>query len=176
MIYFITFFFLPAFLQSPVIFDFNKKSDIKSWQVVDDIVMGGKSKGVFKLHPDGYGVFEGDISLENNGGFSSIQYRFDKIKVKPFNKISFRVKGTKNNFQIRVKESVQTEYSYIAEFSTSGDWEQIEITLNSMYPSYRGRKLDMPNFAHNQIEEITFLIGNSKTEKFQLLIDKIEVH
>ena len=42
-----------------------------------------------------------------------------------------------------------------------------------MYPSFRGRKLTKPNFNHDAIEEITFLIANNKSEKFQLIIDKI---
>jgi hypothetical protein len=44
-----------------------------------------------------------------------------------------------------------------------------------MYPSFRGRKLDKPNFSEDYIEEIAFLIGNKSEEKFQLLIDKIEL-
>ena len=171
----VSLFFLPSFAQQKTIYDFKKSGNISRWVVIDDIVMGGRSKGAFKMHPDGYGVFEGDVSLENNGGFSSIRYRFDKIKVNPDNKIAFRVKGNKNSFQVRVKESAETEYSYIAEFSTSGNWQTIEIPLKDMYPSFRGRKLNQPNFSHKQIEEITFLIGNGKAEKFQLLIDKIEV-
>ena len=31
--------------------------------------MGGRSSSTFKLDKDGLGVFEGNISLENNGGF-----------------------------------------------------------------------------------------------------------
>jgi hypothetical protein len=42
-----------------------------------------------------------------------------------------------------------------------------------MYPSFRGRKLDAPNFSHDSIEEIVFLIGNKKNERFELIIDKI---
>ena len=45
-----------------------------------------------------------------------------------------------------------------------------------MYPSFRGRKLDQPDFDHKQIEEIAILIGNKRNEKFQLLIDKIELN
>ena len=39
---------------------------------------------------------------------------------------------------------------------------KIEIPINSMYPSFRGRKLDKPNFFHKSIEEVTFLIANKK--------------
>ena len=61
-----------------ILFDFNIKSDISNWKVVDDVVMGGRSNGNFELNKNGYGVFSGNVSLENNGGFSSLRYRFDK--------------------------------------------------------------------------------------------------
>lgn len=66
-------------------------------------------------------------------------------------------------------------YSYISTFSTSGEWQEIEIHLKDMYPSFRGRKLEQANFSADYIEEIAFLIGNKKPEKFKLLIDKIEL-
>ena len=159
-----------------IIFDFNKDSDIQSWKVVDDIVMGGKSLSSFKLSPDGYGLFEGHISLENNGGFSSVNYRFQKLKVNKDSNIILRVKGDGKNYQLRIKDDSNTSYSYIIPFATSGEWEEIKIPLQDMYPSFRGRKLDLPNFSHDYIEEIVFLIGNKKPENFKLLIDTIELN
>jgi hypothetical protein len=44
-----------------------KKLIYRPGKVVDDAVMGGMSSGTFKLDPDGQGVFEGTVSLENNG-------------------------------------------------------------------------------------------------------------
>ena len=44
-------------LSSFIIFDFNKNSSINNWVVVDDVVMGGRSTGNFKLNKDGNGVF-----------------------------------------------------------------------------------------------------------------------
>jgi hypothetical protein len=60
-------------------------------------------------------------------------------------------------------------------FTTSGEWEDIEISLKDMYPTFRGSKLDLPNFSNDSFEQIVFLIGNKKSEKFELLIDKIEL-
>ena len=159
-----------------IIFDFNKDSDIQSWKVVDDIVMGGKSLSSFKLSPDGYGLFEGHISLENNGGFSSVRYLFKKIKVNEGSSIIIKLKGDGKNYQLRIKDNSSNSYSYITPFATSGEWQEIEIPLKDMYPSFRGRKLDLPNFSHDYIEEIVFLIGNKKPENFKLLIDKIELN
>lgn len=158
-----------------VIFDFNKNSDINDWTIVDDIVMGGASSGTFKLNSDGFGVFQGSISLDNNGGFSSVRYRFPKTKVKDYTRIILKIKADGKNYQFRVKSNSGDYYSYIAPFSTSGDWQEIEIPLKDMYPSFRGRKLDQANFSKDYIEEIAFLIGNKKRENFKLMIDKIEL-
>jgi NADH dehydrogenase [ubiquinone] 1 alpha subcomplex assembly factor 1 len=162
-------------MASQIIFDFNKSSNIKNWIVIDDVVMGGKSSGSFKLNSDGYGVFVGDISLENNGGFSSVRYRFEKILINKSTKISIIIRGDGKKYQLRIKSNSGDYYSYISPFSTTGEWQEIEIPLKDMYPSFRGRKLDQPNFSNDAIEEITFLIGNKNKEKFQLLIDKIEL-
>jgi NADH dehydrogenase [ubiquinone] 1 alpha subcomplex assembly factor 1 len=162
-------------MASQIIFDFNKSSNIKNWIVIDDVVMGGKSSGSFKLNSDGYGVFVGDISLENNGGFSSVRYRFEKILINKSTKISIIIRGDGKKYQFRIKSNSGDYYSYISPFSTTGEWQEIEIPLKDMYPSFRGRKLDQPNFSNDAIEEITFLIGNKNKEKFQLLIDKIEL-
>ena len=159
-----------------IIFDFNKNSNIEGWRIVDDVVMGGRSSGSFKLSPEGSGLFEGQISLENNGGFSSVRYQFEKLKVNETSIIIIRLKGDGKNYQFRIKDKSSTYHSYIASFQTSGEWQEIEIPLKDMYPSFRGRKLDLPNFSHDYIEEIVFLIGNKTPEKFKLLIDKIELN
>ncbi len=167
---------ITATINSTVIFDFNKQADVKGWQIVDDIVMGGRSSGSFSLTPEGYGHFKGQISLDNNGGFSSVQYQFEKIKVNKDNKIIIKLKGDGKTYQLRVKDNTREYYSYISSFETTGEWQQIEIPLSNMYPSFRGRKLNLPNFSKDYIEEVVFLIGNKTPETFELLIDKIALN
>ncbi len=155
------------------IFNFSKDSDISYWRVVDDVVMGGRSQGIFKLNENGNGLFYGEVSLKNNGGFSSLRYRFNKLDVTKYNKIVLKIKGDGNNYQFRVKDRYQNYYSYIKSFETSKEWELIEINLSEMYPAFRGRELDVGNFSSKTIEEIAFLIGNKKEQKFMLEIDEI---
>jgi NADH dehydrogenase [ubiquinone] 1 alpha subcomplex assembly factor 1 len=162
-------------ISAKIIFDFNKDSIIDNWTVVDDVVMGGKSSGNFYLNEDGHGAFEGDISLENNGGFSSVRYEFSKTPTKGYTKAFITLKGDGKEYQFRIKASSLDYYSYIRYFKTSGKWEEIEISLADMYPSFRGRKLDKPNYSDEYINEITFLIANKKNESYKLLIDKIEL-
>ncbi len=160
---------------SYIIYDFAIKSDINKWTVVDDAVMGGKSTSTFKINSNGHGEFKGTVSLKNNGGFSSIRYRFSKININKHAHIVLKICGDGKKYQLRIKTNSSDYYSYISYFSTSGDWQEIEIPLKDFYPTFRGRKLNKANFSDQSIEEIGFLIGNKKEESFKLMIDKIEL-
>lgn len=155
------------------IFNFKKNVDIQDWNIVDDVVMGGRSNGLFALSPEGHGVFSGAISLENNGGFSSVRHQFETLDISEKTAVCIKLKGDGKQYQFRVKDEQNAYFSYIYPFQTSGEWEEITIPLNKMYASFRGRILNIPNFSENQLEEIVFLIGNKKTENFELLIDHI---
>ena len=89
--------------------------------------------------------------------------------------VQIRLKGDGKNYQFRVKTNKNQKYSYITTFSTSGEWQTIQIELSELYPSFRGRKLDLPNFKHSTLEEITFLIANKNNESFELQLDKVEL-
>ncbi len=160
-------------LQTPIIFDFNASSGISKWSVVNDVVMGGRSSGDFDINSNGHGVFKGNVSLENNGGFSSLRYRFERMNITKYTKIVLHVKGDGKEYQFRVKRRVSDYYSYIGKFKTTNEWQMIEITLKEMYPAFRGRTLAIGNYQSDSIEEIAFLIGNKKAENFMLFIDSI---
>lgn len=162
-------------IKSNIIFDFNKDADLSKWTIVNDGVMGGLSNSSLKIDKEGYGVFEGHVTTKNYGGFASIRNNFDKISLKKFKSIKIKVKSQPTTYQLRVKVNSNDYYAFISTFTTTGDWDEIEIPLNSMYPSYRGRKLNMDNLSSDYIEEISFLVGNSKEEDFKLLIDIIEL-
>ena len=155
-----------------ILYDFNIKS-FTNWDSVDDVVMGGKSNGTFSINEAGFGVFSGKVSLENNGGFSMVKYHFESKNVDGFTKFCLKVKGDGKSYQFRVKTSVCDIHSYVASFKTSLDWCIIEIPFSSMYPAFRGKTLEMPNYPGEKMAQIAFLIGNNKEETFKLEIDSI---
>lgn len=155
-----------------VLFDFSENSNPERWQVVNDGVMGGLSRGTFKVDKKGTALFTGTISLENNGGFSSVRYNTGKINVEGYKNLVLYLKGDGKKYQVRIRENSGDYFSYIATFQTSGDWETIEVPLKDMYPSFRGRKLDQPNYNGSTIVELTFLIGNKKAESFSIEFQK----
>ena len=48
-------------------------SDGLKWRITDDRVMGGRSQGKFEITKQDTMRFSGNLSLENNGGFSSVR-------------------------------------------------------------------------------------------------------
>lgn len=164
--------FYPLFME---LVNFTPNSDLAGWSVVDDVVMGGRSDGSFAINEAGHAVFSGTVSLENNGGFSSVRYNTKEVELGGFRKVKIRLRGDGKRYQFRLKSDRYDRHAYIAYFQTSGAWETIEITLSEMYPTFRGRKLDMANFPGKKMEELAFLIANKKSESFQLELDKIEL-
>ncbi len=168
-------FLIPFMMNDLILFDFSEADDWSGWTIENDVVMGGRSSSKLERSEEGNAIFKGDVSLENNGGFASVQYRFPSKDIKGYKKAVLHLKGDGKTYQFRMKENLRDRASYIYEFETTGDWQTVEIPLNKMKPVYRGRDLDMPNFSANSIQEIRFLIGNKKPQDFRLEIDKIEL-
>lgn len=162
-------------MQTKILYDFNKKSPQNDWEIINDGVMGGISRGTYYIDEEGFGVFKGVVSTENNGGFSSVRYDCKNIKTTKESSIILYLKGDKKVYQVRIKDKKNNYYSYITHFNTTGSWETIEIKLADLYPSFRGTKLNLPNYNSNTIEELAFLIGNKKNESFTLMLNKIEL-
>lgn len=155
------------------LFDFSNAATLTGWTVVDDPVMGGRSRGSLALDPEGHGVFSGEVSLENNGGFSSIRFDCGRVPLHGAGHIVLRVQGDGKRYQFRIRARKSDPHAYVAYFDTLGSWEEIRLPLQGFYPSFRGRKLALPNFEGDSLEEVGILIGNQRAEHFCLRIDRI---
>ena len=156
------------------IFDFSQETSSNGWYVVNDGVMGGLSQGQFSRE-NGVAIFKGNVSTDNNGGFTMIQNQFETIKTDKFAAFKIRLKGDGKDYQFRVRSDKNQQHSYVYQFSTTGEWQEISVPFSSLAPRYRGRSLEMTNFDGAKIEEIAFLIGNKKKESFTLILDRISV-
>lgn len=159
-------------LNSKVLFDFTGTRFTDNWEVVNDGVMGGRSKGTFRISENETSIFSGTISLENSGGFSSVRNTTGNINIEGFSFLELHLKGDGKNYQVRIREKTSDYFSYIYTFPTSGEWETVKIPLAEMYPSFRGSKLNLPNYSGKSMVELSFLIGNKKAESFRLELQK----
>lgn len=158
-----------------VLFDFADPAALRDWQVQDDIVMGGRSRGQLTRDPAGHLVFRGEVSLENNGGFSSIQCYFDPIDVSRYEHAVIRLKGDGKDYRFLVESEKDARHYYVAEFTTNGEWQEIKIPLRKMYPVRRGDRLDLPDYPAQTMTQVRFMIANRRAESFQLEIASISL-
>lgn len=158
---------------SKVLFDFSDPSAMHRWQVEDDVVMGGRSRGKLSRDPAGHLVFRGEVSLENDGGFSSIQNNFDPIEVSKYQHAIIRLKGDGKDYRFIVEARKDARHYYVAEFATGGDWQEIKIPLRQMYPVRRGDRLDLPDYPADTMAQVRFMIANGRAESFRLEIASI---
>jgi NADH dehydrogenase [ubiquinone] 1 alpha subcomplex assembly factor 1 len=166
--------FALTILPSPInIADFSDKKEADRWVVVDDGVMGGRSEGNVKQIDKKHIRYWGDVSLKNNGGFSSLRKNMSEQKIKGATIANIRMKGDGKEYQFRVKNNQSERHSYKYTFKTSGEWETISIPLNEMTPTFRGYTPDLPNYQAKTLAQVSILIANKKAESFELEMEKI---
>jgi NADH dehydrogenase [ubiquinone] 1 alpha subcomplex assembly factor 1 len=66
--------------------------------------MGGISKSELVILDKSIGVFRGNLSLENNGGFASIRTFPTDYNLSGFDGISIRVRGDGKKYQVRLQD------------------------------------------------------------------------
>jgi NADH dehydrogenase [ubiquinone] 1 alpha subcomplex assembly factor 1 len=166
--------------ESPMkkLMEFKNQATEPEWIAVNDGVMGGLSKGGPDVK-DGSLRFTGNLSLENNGGFSSIRTLDQKYDFSGKTTVVIRLKGDGRTYQLRVATDARfrgSAVSYGAEFATeNGKWIEVKVPLESLSPTWRGMKLKGPNFDSSKVEELGFLIGDKKSGVFEIEVDWIAV-
>jgi hypothetical protein len=158
-----------------VLFDFTDPAAMRGWQVEDDGVMGGVSRGNMVHDKAGHLIFRGEVSLENNGGFSSIQNNFSPIDVSKYQHAILRLKGDGKDYRLIVESDPSARHYYVAEFTTNGDWQEIKIPLRTMYPMRRGDRLDLPDYPAETLSQVRLMIANGRAESFRLEIASIRL-
>jgi NADH dehydrogenase [ubiquinone] 1 alpha subcomplex assembly factor 1 len=156
-----------------LIHQFDSQTGLADWVIQDDVVMGGVSRGRIEINEAGDLLFAGDISLENDGGFSSVQRDFDSIDVSAGRAICLGVKGDGKRYQLRVESAPGDRHGYAFDFDTSGEWQTIEIPFDQMYAIRHGDRLDLPNYPGQTLAQIQILFGNGREESFQIEVDRI---
>ncbi|MGB6220592.1 MAG: CIA30 family protein [Haloferula sp.] len=158
----------------------RKEASQLDWQVVDDGVMGGLSKGKLEISKSGILRFSGTLSLENNGGFSSIRTGDLELDLSDAKGLIARVKGDGRSYQMRLGTDARfrgMEVSFTNEFRTKkGKWTEVKIPFDQFEGSFRGMKLKNEKFDPAKIQRLGLLLGDKKTGPFELEVDWIRTY
>jgi monofunctional biosynthetic peptidoglycan transglycosylase len=158
--------------------DFTADSPELDWYVQNDNVMGGRSKGGFKLEP-GTLIFTGSTNTDG-GGFSSIRTRPFELDLSNYTGIELRVKadGRRYIWQLQTNALYRNyPVSYWAEFETiAGEWSTANIPFEKFYPQFRGFKLDGPELDPSEITEFGLYIYDNKDGPFELRLESVKAY
>jgi Complex I intermediate-associated protein 30 (CIA30) len=157
-----------------VVMDFAEKSG--KWRIINDGVMGGLSSSRFRIVKR-VAVFEGDVSLENNGGFASVRSEPGKHDLSEAEGILIRVRGDGKRYAFRMRTTGAFDgISYEARFKTvAGEWKTIQLPFKAFRPVFRGRLIrDAAPLDPKLIKTFGILISDKQAGKFRLEIDWIK--
>jgi NADH dehydrogenase [ubiquinone] 1 alpha subcomplex assembly factor 1 len=156
------------------LFNFSAKS--ADWFVVNDGVMGGVSSSTVKLE-NGMLVFEGQVRLENNGGFASVRSSTSEQNLSEFSGVSLRVRGDGKMYALNLRTSSARGVMYQAEFQTkAGEWLELRIPFSQLRPTRFGSTLKGFALEPSRIESFGFIIANKRSERFELVVDWIKAY
>ena len=113
---------------------------IEAWYVVNDGVMGGISSSRMRPEAGDVAVFEGNLSLENNGGFASVRTEIAEGILAGASTLILTVRGDGKRYQLRLRMSQGFDgVAYGASFeTTAGQWSEVELPLELFRPTFRG--------------------------------------
>lgn len=172
----------PAAAASPpeppvrTLMEFNGSAAEPRWVAVNDGVMGGRSQGGPAL-VGGNLQFRGELSLANNGGFSSVRTVGPAFDLSGATALVLRVRGDGRPYQLRLSGAERYRgiaVSYGGEFATqAGQWIEVRVPLASLEPTVRGMRLQGPPIDLSDVREIGLLIGDKREGAFALDVDWI---
>lgn len=172
---------LPGTWRGQSLAEFNgDDAHVTGWQIVNDGVMGGLSEGHSKMTGDGTLHFHGDLSLENNGGFSSIRSADVDLNLSNDLGILIRVKGDGRTYKVRLNSDARYRgmpVSFSGEFKTAkGQWNEIKIPFSDFEGSWRGTDLPKANLNPAVITRVGLILADKKQGAFELEVDWIRTY
>lgn len=159
------------------LFDFRAGSPVEAF-VVNDGVMGGRSSSRLELADEGFAVFSGNVSLENNGGFASVRLPIPPRAMAGATHLVLRVRGDGQRYQARLRSGRQWDgVSWAAEFEASrSGWVTVEMPLDGFEPTFRGyRPRRAGPVAPAEVGQVGIMITDKQVGPFRLEIEWVGV-
>jgi len=164
---------------STVLFDFSNQDATSDWFNQNDTVMGGVSDSA-TTWVDGHLVFSGNLSLDNNGGFTST---FGPINdqlptlMSGAEAIVVTARGDGKTYLMQIRNYDNTRY--IQRFTTVADIEQDYVLPLANFESVDWRLSVIPNATPidtTTIGQLGFYLLDKQVGPFELAISMIRTN
>ncbi len=162
----------------PLLFDFGSNNNFGRWSIINDGVMGGLSQSKALLDEESV-LFEGYVSLKNNGGFVSLRSPMGNYDLSSYQYCEMRFKSDSNReFELLLEK--ETAY-YLPKFrfkfvASHHEWKTLKIPVSDFQISRMGNTIQNgidPSLL-NKIQRIGIILSDKKEGDFKLWIDYIK--
>ena len=151
--------------------DFTNPQTMRDCWIVNDGVMGGVSQSA--LRPDAQGMFfEGQVSLENNGGFASMR---SSAQFPPGTQVlELLAKGDGKQYKLVLRTAIAPRVTYAADFIAEPTWQTYRFQLNQFKATFRGQDVHAPTLSFFDVTEFGILISNSQAGSFAIQLKTLQ--
>ena len=153
----------------------EKNVGLSNWNIVNDDVMGGISKSYLSVNDENNLIFNGYLSLENNGGFASTRLSFNRKTLEGVKSFKIKLKGDGNLYKLRLNQ-YDRRASYSSDFKSSkNEWIEVDIELEDFTPTWRGYSYrDYPAIDIEKVNSLGIQISDKQEGEFLLEIKYIK--
>lgn len=166
-------------LEAPwTLFDFASPAEAEAWTPIDDRVMGGISRSRLRHDPAGHAMFEGNVSLERNGGFASVRSSPAARGKAGTQCAILEVRGDARRFKLNLlTQDAFDGLNYQATFTPDPyHWQSLCIPLAEFRPSFRGREVPgAPPLDLARLRQVGLMIAERQAGPFALAIRRISL-
>ncbi len=153
--------------------DFSSPDVVRTFQVINDGVMGGLSRSRLEL-ASGFMSFEGEVSLENNGGFASFRgpVRFSADAAA----LLLTVRGDGRRYKLTLKlDDGSSTAQYQAGFVASQEWKTLRFLPADFQGSFRGRAVAEPPVQFGDMRYVGLLISDKQSGPFKIELRELRI-
>lgn len=148
-----------------------------TWYVVVDGVMGGKSQGSIEYTNTSI-VFSGKVSLENNGGFTSIRTKEHNFDLSKYSTVAIRYKSTGQDFSFylnRYRKHYEPKFRIDLPI-TNSHWKEVIIPLKNFKIVTLGKKIEgtITQDDFESIIKLGFISNTKAATDFSLELDYVK--
>ena len=149
----------------------TKPADASQWYVVNDTVMGGISSSRVRPHESNGLVFEGTLSLANNGGFASTRTEDIPADWSDASALQFKIVGDGRRYiaTVRTPSRELRRIYYRQAFDTkAGEETMVTLPLDAFNAYTFGRRVSgAPNLAdiRGRIGSIGVMLADTLSSK-----------
>lgn len=158
-----------------VLYTFDATDEAR-WGIVNDGVMGGRSRGYGEIN-EGRVRFYGEL-VTRGGGFISIRTRA-RLNLTGYDGVELLVRGNGRTFAIELNDGTRfrgRNVSRRATFNTTSEWTTVRVPFTAFRSSIFGQRVNAGPIEPGTIRSVGLYILDGIDGPFELEVDEIRAY